>query len=73
MVEEGSTTLMAGEKVMIGELEITTLVSGVLSTNIYISRKMCSFFYFSARFFIRHAFILSFVIDFIGIIFISIY
>ena len=48
MVEEGSTTLMAGEKVMIGELEITTFVSGVLSTNIYISRKMCSFFYFSS-------------------------
>ena len=49
MVEEGSTTLMAGEKVMIGELEITTFVSGVLSTNI----QGCIFFP-KIEFFINH-------------------
>ena len=36
MVEEGSTTLMAGEKVMIGELEIAKFVSKVLSANKYL-------------------------------------
>ena len=41
MVEEGSTTLMAGEKVMIGELETTKFVTGVLRINM--SRKICPF------------------------------
>ena len=43
MVEEGSTTLMAGEKVMIGELEITKFTSGVPSTNLYLEKYVLSF------------------------------
>ena len=43
MVEEGSTTLMAGEKVMIGELEIAKFVSGVLSSDIYLEKYVLSF------------------------------
>lgn len=51
MVEEGSTTLMAGEKVMIGELETTKFVTGVLSINM--SRKyVISFHYYQSKYYL---------------------